>query len=154
MSDRHLEHRAHPGRHGFTLMEILVVVLLIGMLMTLVGSRLFSRLDESKITIADSKLQKLAQLLELYKLDNGRYPTTGQGLIALVSMPTADPLPRQYPKAGYVRRSDLTDPWGGEYEYEQPGSHNTYRYDLFSLGPDGTPGGDDISNWDDTEGQR
>ena len=153
MSHRHLRHRTHPDRPGFTLMEILVVVLLIGMLMTLVGSRLFSRLDESKITIADGKLQKLAQQLELYKLDNGRYPTSGQGLIALVAIPSTDPLPRHYPKAGYVRQADLLDPWGTEYEYEQPGPHNTYNYDLFSLGPDGQPGGDDISNWDDAEGQ-
>ncbi len=153
MSHRHLGHRAHPNRRGFTLMEILVVVLLIGMLMTLVGSRLFSRLDESKITIADSKLLKLEQQLELYKLDNGRYPTTGQGLIALVSMPAGDPLPRHYPKAGYVRQADLLDPWGTAYEYEQPGAHNTYSYDLFSLGPDGQPGEDDVINWDDAEGR-
>ena len=134
-------------------MEILVVVLLIGMLMTLVGSRLFSRLDETKVTIADSKLQKVAQQLELYKLDNGRYPTSGQGLIALVTRPNQAPAPRHYPKAGYVRQADLLDPWGTEYMYEQPGVHNSYSYDLFSLGPDGQPGGDDINNWEDPEGQ-
>ncbi len=131
-------------------MEILVVVLIIGMLMTLVGSRLFSRLDETKITIAGSKLQKVAQQLELYKLDNGRYPTTGQGLVALVREPTEDPLPRRYAAAGYLRSADLADPWGAEYEYEQPGTHNSYSYDLFSLGPDGQPSEDDVTNWDET----
>lgn len=133
---------------GFTLMEMLVVVLLIGMLMTLVGTRLFSRLDEAKMTIADSKLQKLALQLELYKLDNGRYPTSGQGLVALVFEPTEEPLPRHYPQAGYVRRADLLDPWGTPYEYEQPGTHNTYSYDLYSLGPDGKTGEDNVTNWE------
>lgn len=146
-SPSHVQRR---WRDGFTLMEMLVVVLLIGMLMTLVGTRLFSRLDESKITIADSKLQKLAQQLELYKLDNGRYPTTNQGLAALVSEPVEEPRPRRYPPGGYARKADLLDPWGTPYEYLQPGSHNSYSYDLFSLGPDGAQGGDDVTNWDES----
>lgn len=141
--------RQHCGLDdGFTLMEMLVVVLLIGMLMTLVGTRLFSRLDEAKNTIAESKLLKLAQQLELYKLDNGRYPTSGQGLMALVVESAEEPLPRRYPQAGYARRADLLDPWGTPYEYEQPGMHNTYSFDLYSLGSDGTTGEDDITNWE------
>ncbi|MEE9281093.1 MAG: type II secretion system major pseudopilin GspG [Myxococcota bacterium] len=150
MSDPKLRQRSAAADRGFTLMEILVVVVIIGMLMTLVGSRLFSRLDETKITIANSKLQKVAQQLELYKLDNGRYPTTSQGLVALVREPTEDPLPRRYAVAGYLRNADLADPWGVAYEYEQPGTHNSYSYDLFSLGPDGQPGEDDVTNWDET----
>ena len=138
---------------GFTLMEILVVVLLIGMLMTLVSTRLFSRLDESKITLAGGQLQKLSQQLELYKLDNGRYPTGGQGLRALVTEPNEEPIPRRYPKSAYARSADLQDPWGTQYTYEQPGTHNAHSYDLFSLGPDGVASEDDVTNWEDDASQ-
>ena len=138
---------------GFTLMEILVVVLIIGLLTTLVASRLLSRADDAKITLAGAQLQKVAQALELYKLDNGRYPTTEQGLDALVTEPLSDPRPRRFPPGGYLKRADLEDPWGVTFDYAQPGSRNTFSYDLFSWGPDGQEGGEaDITNWENGEG--
>jgi general secretion pathway protein G len=153
MSNLRIENGSDVDHSGFTLMEILVVVLLIGMLMTLVSTRLFSRLDESKITLAGGQLQKLSQQLELYKLDNGRYPTGSQGLRALVTEPNEEPVPRRYPKSAYARSADLQDPWGTQYTYEQPGTHNAHSYDLFSLGPDGVASEDDVTNWEDDASQ-
>lgn len=134
---------------GFTLIEILVVVLIIGLLTTLVATTLFSRADDAKRTLAEAQLQKVSQSLELYKLDNGRYPTTEQGLDALAREPLSEPRPRRYPPDGYLKAKDLRDPWDSPFAYRQPGDHNTASYDLLSLGPDGQEGSeDDLGNWD------
>ncbi len=136
---------------GFTLMEILVVVLIIGLLTTLLASQLIPRFSESQITIAGAKIQKISQSLELYRLDNGIYPTNDQGLEALVSEPASEPQPRRYPPGGYLKAGDIVDPWGMGIEYQQPGDQNAHSYDLISHGPDAQSGTeDDVTNWDDT----
>ena len=137
---------------GFTLIEILVVVLIIGLLTAVLATNLFSRADDAKFQLAKTQLRQLEQSLELYRLDNGRYPSADQGLEALVREPSIEPLPRRYPAGGYVKRESISDPWGVQYQYRLPGSYNTHSFDLMSFGPDGLEGGEgsdsDIGNWD------
>ncbi len=136
--------------HGFTLIEILVVVLIIGLLTTVLATNLIGRAEDAKIQLAHTQIKNLSDQLELYRLDNGRYPTTGQGIEALASEPSSDPAPRNYPRGGYVKRDGLLDPWGMKYRYEVPGDHNEHSFDLSSHGGDGVEGGgDDIGNWDE-----
>ena len=135
---------------GFTLMEMLIVVLIIGLLTTLLASTLIPRFSASQVTICSAKIQKISQALELYKLDNGIYPTPDQGLEALVREPSSEPAPRRYPPSGYLKAGDLVDPWGMTIEYQAPGQHNAYSYDLVSSGPDAQVGSeDDVTNWDE-----
>jgi general secretion pathway protein G len=137
---------------GFTLIEILVVVLIIGLLTAVLATNLFSRADDAKYQLAKTQLRQLEQSLELYRLDNGRYPSADQGLEALVREPSIEPRPRRYPAGGYVKRESISDPWGMVYQYRLPGSYNTHSFDLMSFGPDGLEGGEgsdaDIGNWD------
>ena len=137
---------------GFTLLEIMVVVLIIGMLMALIAPRILGRFTQAKVDIARMQVSRLGQSLELYKLDNGQYPTAEQGLDALVHEPTSEPRARRYPAGGYVGVDSLKDPWQNPYHYERPGRNNPSSYDLYSYGDDGAPGGDgqnaDIGNWE------
>jgi general secretion pathway protein G len=137
---------------GFTLMEILIVVTIIGLLMTFVAPTLFAESGKAKRTIAERELLKIGEALELYKLQNGRYPTTEQGLAALVRKPTSEPVPSSYPPGGYLNEKQLVDPWGSTFRYESPGRNNTFSFDLSSLGPDGREDGEgedaDLVNWD------
>lgn len=137
---------------GFTLLEIMVVVLIIGMLMALIAPRIFGRFAQTKADLAKAGVKQIAQQLELYKLDNGQYPTTEQGLDALVHEPSSEPRPRRYPEGGYVSVDLLRDPWQNPYKYDRPGKNNPNTYDIYSYGDDGTPGGDglnsDIGNWE------
>jgi general secretion pathway protein G len=139
---------------GFTLLEILIVVMIVGLLMSFVATRFLSRTTEAKIQLAETQLRQLQQALELYKLDNGRYPTAEQGLDALVHEPAAEPRPKRYPPGGYLEGKQLRDPWDNPVQYLIPGQHNAHSYDLFSYGPDGTEGGEgenqDIVNWEVT----
>jgi len=143
---------------GFTLLEIMVVVLIIGLLMTVLATNLFKRLGQAESEIARVQVTKLSQQLELYKLDNGTYPTTDQGLDALVHEPSSEPRARRYPPGGYVTSKDLEDPWHNPYHYERPGKNNTQSFDIYSYGGDGQPGGDgenaDIGNWESSTAQR
>jgi len=104
---------------GFTLLEIMVVVLIIGLLMTVLATNVFKRLGGAQADIARLQVSKLSQQLELYKLDNGTYPTSEQGLDALVHEPTSEPRPRRYPEGGYVTGKDLIDPWQSPFKYER-----------------------------------
>jgi general secretion pathway protein G len=137
-------------RSGFTLVEILVVVVILGLLATLVIPRVVGRGEEAKRTAALVQIREIEQALDLYKLDNGFYPTTEQGLEALVSKPGGLPEPRNYRSDGYMKKVP-SDPWGRPYVYRSPGDHG--EADLFSLGPDGAEGGEDknrdITNWDE-----
>jgi general secretion pathway protein G len=137
---------------GFTLIEILVVVLIIGLLSAVVATNLIGRADDARIQLTATQIRNLEQSLELYRLDNGRYPTEEQGLAALVREPTTEPRPRRYPPGGYVKRESLTDPWGAPYVYRVPGEQNAHSFDLSSTGPDGLEGGEgknaDITNWE------
>ncbi|AVH36493.1 type II secretion system protein GspG [Pseudomonas monteilii] len=141
---------ARRAQRGFTLIEIMVVVIILGVLGALVLPNVMSRPDHAKLTAARTDIQSIATALEIYRLDNGRYPTTAQGLEALVRRPTLAPLPRQWSAQGYLKRQAM-DPWGAPYQYANPGTRSGQGYDLFSLGADGQPGGEDadadIGNW-------
>jgi general secretion pathway protein G len=134
---------------GFTLIEIMAVVLIIGLLSTIVGVSIFAQVDKGRITATSVQISNLESVLELYRMDSARYPTTEQGLDALVNEPDDA---RNYPPGGYLQKRRVPeDPWGNPYEYEQPGQNNPESYDLWSFGADGNPGGDgvaaDIGNW-------
>jgi general secretion pathway protein G len=142
-------------RRGFTLIEIMAVVLIIGLLTTIVGAVVFSQVDSARVTTASTQIKQLEAALDFYRLDNGRYPTTDQGLQALVERPTIAPEPRNYRADGYLSGGSVPfDPWGIDYQYESPGTHNTRGFDLWSLGGDSAPGGEDtdadIGNWSET----
>ncbi len=137
---------------GFTLIEIMAVVLIIGLLSTIVGVAIFQQVDKGRITATRAQISNLEGVLELYRMDNARFPSNEQGLEALARPPAIPPEPRNYPAGGYLRGGRLpTDPWGELYQYESPGQHNTHSYDLWSFGADGQPGGEggdaDIGNW-------
>ncbi len=142
----------HPLRqnrqNGFTLIEIMVVIVILGILAALIVPKIMSRPDEARIVAARQDIGALAQALKLYRLDNKRYPTTEQGLQALVSKPTQAPVPDGWKGGGYVEKLPQ-DPWGHPYQYLNPGLHG--EIDIFSYGADGAPGGEnqdaDIGNW-------
>ncbi|NBA96201.1 type II secretion system major pseudopilin GspG [Pseudomonas sp. R5(2019)] len=140
-----------PYKHrqqGFTLIEIMVVVVILGVLAALVVPQIMSRPDQAKVTVAQSDIKAIATALDIYKLDNFTYPGTQQGLEALVSKPSGSPEARNWNPDGYLKRLPL-DPWGNPYHYLVPGQDGR-AYDLFSFGADGRPGGEllnaDIGN--------
>jgi general secretion pathway protein G len=134
---------------GFTLIEIMVVVVIMGILAALVVPKLISRTGESRVAAARVDIISLIQALKLYKLDNQRYPTTEQGLGALVSKPTNGPAANGWKAGGYLDKMPK-DPWGNPYQYLSPGIKG--EIDVLSLGADGQPGGSgddaDIGSWD------
>ena len=136
-------------RRGFTLLEVMVVIVIIGILAALVVPRIISRPDEARVVAAKQDIASLMQALKLYRLDNHRYPTTEQGLRALVEKPTSTPIPPNWKKGGYIERLPK-DPWGTPYQYLNPGVHG--EIDVFSYGADSAPGGEefdaDIGSWD------
>ncbi len=123
---------------GFTLIEIMVVVVILAILGTLVAPQILGRIDEARVTKARNDLRLYESSLDLYRMDNFRYPTTDQGLEALVKKPS-DPNIKNWRPDGYVKQL-VKDPWGHEYVYVAPGT-NGAPYDLYSLGADGQPGG-------------
>ncbi len=140
-----------PGQHqsGFTLIEIMVVVVIIGILASVVVPRIMDNPDKARAAKAKNDIQALESALELYRLDNYVYPTTDQGLEALISPPTSAPEPPNWKRGGYIKKL-LTDPWGNDYLYLSPGEHG--EIDIYSLGADGAIGGEgpasDIGSWD------
>jgi general secretion pathway protein G len=138
-------------RKGFTLIEILVVVAVLAVLAALVAPNVFQHLGTAQDAAARSQIEMLGGALDAYRLDNGRYPTTDQGIDALRSAPTVEPAPRNW-RGPYLRREIPADPWGNPYQYVSPGEFNPNSYDLLSLGADGLPGGEgenaDINSWD------
>ena len=141
---------------GFTLIEIMAVVLIMGLLMAVVGVNIKSQIDKARLAAAKAQISQLESALEFFRMDNGRYPTSEQGLDALVRMPTGDPAPRNYPPGGYLKKADaLLDPWGEPFQYANPGTHNEHSFDLWTQGADAAPGGEggdaDLGNWDDAE---
>lgn len=126
------------SQRGFTLIEIMVVIAIIGILATLVVPKIMGRPDEARVTAAKHDLSTISQALKLYRLDIGRYPTTEQGLKALVERPTSEPVPQNWKVGGYLDRLP-NDPWGNPYQYTNPGTKG--EIDLYSFGADGKPGG-------------
>jgi len=138
-------------RRGFTLIEIMVVVIILGLLAVLVAPRVIGRLATAKDKAARAQIELLGTALDLYRADNGNYPTTEQRLEALWTRPATLPEPRNW--AGpYLRKRVPLDPWGNPYVYRSPGETNPQSYDLSSLGRDGAPGGEgedaDIRSWE------
>lgn len=135
---------------GFTLIEIMVVVVILGILASIVVPKLLGRPDQARITKAQLDIKGLEESLGMFKLDNGFFPTTEQGLSALVNIPTTGRIPAKFPEGGYLKKVPV-DPWGGQYIYLSPGLHNS-DYDLISYGADGESGGEgvdaDINSWE------
>ena len=133
---------------GFTLIEIMVVVVIIGLLAAMVVPAVVNQVERARVIKAKHDIQSLETALAMFKLDNSRYPSTEQGLAALVQQPT-DPSIRHWRAGGYLDHVSK-DPWGWEYHYENPGTHGK-EYDLYILGADAQPGGErcdaDIGNW-------
>ena len=129
-------------RAGFTLIELLVVIIVLGLLAGLVAPQILGRVSEARIKTAKTQIEMLGVALDNYRLDNGSYPTTDQGLEALVTKPTRSPLPLSW-RGPYLRKGVPEDPWGRPYIYRSPGEHSRGAYDLSSLGRDGQSGGED-----------
>ncbi len=142
-----IKHRIKGGSAGFTLLELLVVLVILGLLASLVGPQVLRHVGSSKTKTAALQIQELGAALDLYRLEVGRYPTTQQGLQALVQQPSGTAnWNGPYLSKSVVRQ----DPWGNDYHYEAPGSHGDY--DLYSLGADGQEGGEgenqDVASWE------
>jgi general secretion pathway protein G len=135
---------------GFTLIEIMVVIVILGLLAALVVPKLVGRTEEAKRTQTRVQIKNIQQAMELFKLDNGFFPSTDQGLEALVRMPEAGRIPKNYRKGGYLERVPK-DPWGNPFVYVSPGQNADY--DISSYGADGVPGGEaedaDVNSWDE-----
>jgi len=134
---------------GFTLIEIMVVVVILGILAALVVPQVMNRPDQAKVTVAKGDIKAISAALDMYKLDNYSYPSTQQGLDALVEKPGGNPQPKNWNRDGYLKRVPK-DPWGNDYQYLSPGTQG--QFDLYSYGADGKQGGSDlnadIGNWD------
>lgn len=143
------QNKQSTKQKGFTLLEVMVVLVIIGLLVAVVAPNVLDNQDKAMVQKAKADLSSLEQALEMYRLDNFRYPTTEQGLQALVAKPSLAPEPKNYRDDGYIRRLP-TDPWGNAYQYRTPGKHG--RIDVFSFGADGREGGEgldaDLGNWD------
>lgn len=147
---RYTGHKANARQTGFTLVEIMVVVIIIGLLAGIVVPNVMDNLDKANIQKARADFSSLQTALKLYRIDNFNFPTTEQGLEALVSKPSIAPVPRNYKESGYIDSLNK-DPWGNDYQYMSP-AEGGHEYDIYSLGADGVSGGEgqnaDISVWD------
>ena len=142
------DNRARPQDDGFSLLELMVVVVILSILALVIVPRVIDRPDQARAARAQSDIAAIVSAVNLYRLDNYRYPTGAQGLSALVSKPTSDPVPANWATNGYMDRMPV-DPWGQPYQYLEPGVHG--EFDVFSYGADGAPGGTgadaDIGSW-------
>lgn len=133
---------------GFTLIEIMVVMVILGLLVAIVGPNIMGRSDQARVTAAETQLKTLSQALDMYRLDNSHYPSTQQGLQALVTRPGGTPEPKNWGPESYMNNIPK-DPWGNDYQYISPGTEGPY--DLYSYGADGQEGGEgndaDLSVW-------
>ena len=149
-----MKNRSKPNilnNRGFTLIELMVVIVILGILAGLIVPRFMVRPEEAKQLKAKMQIESMETALKLYKLDNGFYPDTEQGLQALVEMPETGNLPKNWKSGGYLEKGKLPrDPWGNEFVYLSPGVHG--EYDIVSYGADGVQGGEDknadINSWE------
>jgi len=136
--------RKYRRKAGFTLIELLLVLVILGTLAAIVVPKFTRRSEQARLTAARTDIANLEVALDTFEIDTGRYPTTEEGLQALVEAPPGI----TGWKGPYIKRGVPKDPWGNDYRYQCPGQHNSSGYDLFSCGPDGKEGGDDdIDNW-------
>jgi general secretion pathway protein G len=137
------------NRSGFTLIEIMVVIIILGILVGLIVPRFMEKPEKARMVKAQMQIESISAALKEYKLDNGDYPTTEQGLEALVEKPSIGKIPKKYPEKGYFPKIPK-DPWGNDYVYISPGEHGDF--DLISYGADGEEGGEgkdaDIQSWE------
>ena len=144
--------RIRGNHRGFTLIELMVVVIILGILALYIGPKIMGEPEKAKRVKAKMDIATLETALKMYKLDNGVYPSTEQGLQSLVEMPETGVVPKNWRKGGYVEKNRIPkDPWGNEFVYISPGVHGDF--DLISYGLDGVPGGEseedkDINNWE------
>ncbi len=136
---------------GFTLLEIIIVVFILSLLVAIVAPRIIGRTDEARVTVAKIQIRNFETALKLFKLDNGFYPDTQQGLDALIEKPATGRIPQKYKEGGYLEQKKIPlDPWGNPYIYVSPGLNGDF--DILSYGGDGKEGGEgkdaDIKNWD------
>jgi general secretion pathway protein G len=146
------EIRSKRPRRGFTLIEIMAVVVIIGLLMTLVANGIVGNIAKSRVTTTQARIQNIGNALTTYYMDNGRFPSTEQGLRALFEKPSGSPEPYSWRPGGYLDKKEMPrDAWETELQYAAPGTHNPDSFDLWSLGADGKEGGADtdadIGNW-------
>jgi len=139
------------NQRGFTLIEVLVVVFILGILAALVAPKMLGRTDDAKIAETKLQMKNLETALKLYKLDNGLYPTTDQGLESLIKKPESEPIPKKYKDEGYLEKNKIpNDAWGNPFIYISPGTHGDF--DIISYGGDGKPEGEgkdaDIKSWE------
>lgn len=144
--------RDEKNQRGFSLIELMIVIVILGLLASMLVPKIMDRPNEARVTKCKLDMKALDSALKLYKLDTGRYPTTEQGLLALIKKPDARPVPRNYRKGGYLDSTTVpVDPWGFEYIYRSPGGDDR-AYDIISLGADGMEGGKDfdadIKSWE------
>lgn len=142
-------------QYGFSLIELLVVLVILGLLVSIVAPRVLDQADKARVQKVKADFKAIETALQIYRLDNFAYPTTEQGLQALTEKPTIDPIPQHWKAGGYL--SELPkDPWGRPYLYLQPAEWGDGPFDLFTLGADGALGGEgqnaDIGNWSSAEG--
>jgi general secretion pathway protein G len=142
----------NPRSAGFTLIEIMAVVVIMGMLMATLAVGISGQIDKARVSTTRAKIVRIEQALEFYQMDNARFPTADQGLDALAQKTSSPPIPRAFTPGGYIKTDGLTDPWGQPFQYRIPGTNNPHSFDLWSIGPDGVEGGDDIANWTENEG--
>lgn len=131
------------SRSGFTLIELLLVLVILAVLAAVVVPKFTNRSEQARITAANTDISNLGVSLDAFEIDAGRFPSSDEGLRALVQQPSSA---RSW-KGPYIKRGVPNDPWGNPYAYQYPGQHNVSSYDLHSMGPDGHEGGDDIDNW-------
>lgn len=136
---------------GFTLIELMIVIVILGIMAGILVPRIMGRPDEARQLKAKIVIEGLETALKLYKLDNGMYPNTSQGLLALIEQPETEPLPKKWRKGGYLEKGRLPkDPWENDFVYLSPGIHDDYS--IMSYGADGVPGGEDknmdINSWE------